>query len=97
MIQHIREHPLDIREAFKNLAARIKKIPSAIKHLPASIRDGVIGYRESYRKGVEKFGIWWTVFQVSIWGFVLIFIVTAVIIFVFYLPKIEMINWKLRY
>jgi hypothetical protein len=88
---------LDIREALKNLPAKIKKIPGKIIHLPESIRDGIIGYRDSYRKGVEKFGIWWTVFQVSIWGFILIFILTAVIIFVFYLPKIEMINWKLRY
>ncbi len=88
---------MDIREALKKLATKIKKIPNKIRHLPKSIRDAIIGYRESYRKGVEKFGIWWTVFQISIWGFVLIFLLTAIIIFVIYLPKIEMINWKLRY
>ena len=45
---------------------------------------------------MEKFGILWTIFQLSILGFVLIFILTAVIIMVVYLPKIEMIYWDLR-
>ena len=80
---------MDIREKLKQLPAKIRKIPGAIK-------EAISGYRESYRKGVEKFGIWWTVFQISIWGFVLIFIVTAVVIFVVYLPRIEMIHWELR-
>ena len=52
--------------------------------------------RESYRKGIEKFGVWWTVFQISIWGFILILVLAAVIIFVIYLPKIEMIHWELN-
>ena len=76
---------MDIREKLKQLPAKIRNIPRAIK-------EAIIGYRESYRKGVEKFGVWWTVFQISIWGFILIFIVTAVIIFVLYLPKIERID-----
>jgi len=87
---------LDIREKLKKVPEYIKKIPGKIKKLPEAIRDGIQGYRESYRKGVEKFGIWWTVFQLSIWGFVLIFILTALIIMVVYLPKIEMIYWDLR-
>jgi hypothetical protein len=53
-------------------------------------------YRRSYRNGVEKFGFWWTVFQFSLWSLVLIFILTAVIIFVFYLPKVEMLLWGLE-
>ncbi len=80
---------MDIRE-------KLKKIPEKIRRLPQSIKEAIIGYRESYKKGVEKYGKWWTIFQLSIWGFILIFIVTAVLIFVVYLPKIEMINWELR-
>jgi len=80
---------MDIREKLKQIPAKIRKIPRAIK-------EAIKGYQESYRKGVEKFGIWWTVFQISIWGFILIFMITAVIIFVVYLPRIEMIHWDLR-
>jgi len=53
------------------------------------------GYRQSYRNGVEKFGIWWTIFQLSIWSIALIFILTAMIIFVVYLPKVEILNFNL--
>jgi hypothetical protein len=53
------------------------------------------GYIESYKKGVENFGVWWTIFQVSIWSFALIFFLLAAIILVVYLPKIEMIYWEL--
>ena len=56
------------------------------------IRD----YQRSYQKGVERFGIWWKVFQLSIWGIVLIFLAIAGIILIVYLPKIDMINWTLR-
>ena len=70
------------------------KIPGKTKRIP--VRDFIKGYRESYKHGVEKFGIWWTIFQLSIWSFVLIFLVTAMIIVVVYLPKIEMIHWELR-
>jgi len=52
-------------------------------------------YRQSYRNGVEKFGVSWTVFQLSLWSLTLIFILTAAIIFVVYLPKVEMLYWDL--
>jgi ABC-type multidrug transport system permease subunit len=67
-----------------------------VKRLPQTIKEVIIGYRESYKKGVEKFGIWWTIFQLSIWGFILIFLITAAVILVAYLPQIEMIYWELR-
>ena len=79
---------MDIREKLKQLPAKIRNIPRAIK-------EAVKGYRESYRKGVEKFGVWWTIFQLSIWGFILILVIAAVIIFVVYLPKIDMLHWEL--
>ncbi|MBD3172529.1 hypothetical protein GF326_08660 [Candidatus Bathyarchaeota archaeon] len=87
---------MDLREQVKKIPEKIKKIPSAIKKLPVAIKEMTTGYIESYKKGTEKFGIWWKIFHLSIWGFVLIFIVTAVIIFVVYLPKIEMIYWELE-
>ena len=87
----------------KKIPASIKKTPAdkqnitgAIKRIPANIIDGIKGYRENYKRGIEKFGVWWKIFHISIWSFVLIFILTAVIILVFYLPQIEMIYWELR-
>ena len=87
---------MDIREWLKSLPSKIREIPKNIKNFPKAIREAINGYRKSYKVGVEKFGIWWKVFQISIWAFVLIFIITAVIIFVVYVHKIEMIYWELR-
>ena len=92
---------LDTNNKMKKIDSVINtesKIDEAIVERPSSnrivrfIRD----YQISYQKGVEKFGIWWKVFQLSIWGIILIFIIIASIIFVVYLPKIDMINWILR-
>ena len=55
------------------------------------------GYFESYRRGVERFGIWWKVFQFSIWSIVFILLITAILVFVVYLPRIEMIYWDLQW
>lgn len=41
------------------------------------VREFYNDYMEHYRKGVERFGIWWTIFTASILGFALIFIVFA--------------------
>ena len=79
----------------KKTPSEVKNISGAIKGFPANIIEGIKGYQESYRIGVEKFGVWWKIFHISIWSFVLIFILTAVIILVVYLPKIEMIYWEL--
>ncbi len=87
---------MDLREWLKSLPEKIREIPKNIKNLPEAIREAITGYGESYRNGVEKYGVWWKVFQFSIWAFVLIFLLTAVIIFVVYIPKIEMIQWDLR-
>jgi len=59
------------------------------------ISNFINSYVESYKKGVENFGVWWTIFQISIWSFALIFFLLATIILVVYLPKIEMIYWEL--
>jgi hypothetical protein len=60
----------------------------------APIKSNVFSdYQTSYSKGVQKFGIWWTIFQLSVWSLAAIFLIMAAIIFVIYLPKIEMIHW----
>lgn len=53
--------------------------------LPDRIKDFIQGYVESYRRGREKFGVWWTIFTVSMWLVVLILLSTAMIIAVVYL------------
>lgn len=53
--------------------------------LPGRIKDFIQSYVESYRRGREKFGVWWTLFTVSMWLVVLIFLSTAMIIAVVYL------------
>jgi hypothetical protein len=85
-----------VKEPVKAAPKKVKDVsekPEKVSHKKTGL---IRGYPESYREGVKKFGIWWKVFQISIWSFVLIFLLTAVIILVVYLPKIEMINWSLR-
>ena len=53
-------------------------------------------YQRSYRKGIEMYGVWWKVFQLSIWSIICIFLLTASIIFIVFLPKIDFINWIIR-
>ena len=73
---------------FKEFISRLKK---GIKNMPENLRNAILAYQESYRKGVEKFGVWWKVFHFSMWGFVLIFFITAALILIFYVPKMEML------
>ena len=55
----------------------------------------VRGYQKSYRKGYDKYGVWWKIFQLSIWNIVLTLLLTASIIFIVFLPKIDFINLTL--
>jgi hypothetical protein len=71
---------------------RLGKLLASIRNLPHNMKEGILAYEKSYREGVEKYGVWWKVFQWSMWLFVLIFIGTAVVAFVFFLPQIEMIK-----
>ena len=71
---------------------RLWKLLASLRRLPLSVKEAILAYERSYREGVEKFGIWWKVFQWSMWLFILIFIGTAVVAFVFFLPKIEMVR-----
>lgn len=71
-------------------------IPKKFKVTSKNKKGLIHGYRESYRNGVEKYGIWWTIFHLSMWSFVLIFLLTAGILIVVYLPMIGMIYWELE-
>ncbi len=74
-----------------DIKTALRKIPGKIKKIPGALRQFIKEYQESYHKGVEKFGPWWTVFHLSMWAFVAIFIMAAILILVFYLPKVEML------
>ncbi len=43
-------------------------------------------YIENYRKGVEKFGLFWKIFYVSMIAFTLIFVLFAVFLAIYYIP-----------
>ena len=72
-----------------DIKAALSRIKEGIKNIPDNLRQAILDYQESYHKGVEKFGIWWTVFHLSMWGFVAIFLMTAILVLVVYLPKVE--------
>ena len=60
--------------------------------LAKQIRD----YQKSYQKGTDSYGVWWKIFQISVWSIIMIFILVASITFIVFLPKIEFINWVLQ-
>lgn len=72
----------------KDFSTRFKE---KIDNLAEKLRNSILAYQDSYHKGVEKFGVWWKVFHFSMWGFVLIFFVTAALVLIFYVPRMEML------
>ena len=74
-----------------DIKAALRKLPEKIRNFSSSIKQAIVDYQESYHKGLEKFGIWWTVFHLSMWAFIAIFFVTSIMILVVYLPKVEML------
>lgn len=75
-----------------DLLGRAKTLAKKIKKLPSNIKKAIQIYEHSYRQGVEKFGIWWKIFTWSMWAFILVFFITAAIIFVYYLPLMQRIK-----
>jgi len=84
--------PLDLRRRAGKLLASLKGIPWKIRNLPKTIKEGILEYEASYRRGVEKYGFWWKVFNWSMWLFILTFISTAVIAFIIYLPQSQFLR-----
>ncbi len=69
----------------------ISRFKEKISNTSKNLRNAILNYRESYRNGVAKFGVWWKIFQLSMWSLVLIFFITAALILIFYIPKLEML------
>jgi len=78
------------------LKTLLRETIEKLRNAPQALQGLVSDYQESYRRGVERFGVWWTVFQLSIWCMVLIFVFLAVTLVVFFLPRLEAIYWELR-
>ena len=43
-------------------------------------------YIENYRKGTEKYGSYWKIFNVSMVAFILIFVLFAAFLAIYYIP-----------
>ena len=43
-------------------------------------------YIENYQKGIEKYGLYWKIFYVSMIVFALIFVALAVFLAIYYIP-----------
>jgi hypothetical protein len=93
-----RQHPLtrgmapDVRRMAGKLIGFVIGLPRRIRRLPRAIKEGVLAYEASYRRGVEKFGFWWKVFNWSMWLFILTFVSMAVIAFIIYLPQSQFLK-----
>jgi hypothetical protein len=94
--QHI-EYSTQASVLKKEPKDKVKKIPpnkiTEMEKKSTRSTSFITDYLTSYRNGVEKFGIWWKIFQLSVWGLAVILLLTAAIIFIVYLPRIEMILW----
>jgi hypothetical protein len=49
------------------------------------IKEAYEQFVEYYRKGVERFGVWWTLLTFSVLSIPLIFIVFAILAFILFL------------
>jgi hypothetical protein len=74
------------------LKEKLRSLPGKVRNLPRTIKEGVLAYEASYRKGVEKYGFWWKVFNWSMWLFILTFVSMAVIAFILYLPQSQFLR-----
>ena len=75
-----------------SLKEKLRSLPGKVRNLPRTIREGVLAYEASYRRGVEKFGFWWKVFNWSMWLFILTFVSMALIAFIIYLPQSQFLR-----
>ena len=70
---------------------RLKKLGQWIRNAPRELWRSIRSYRENYRKGVEKYGVWWTIFTLSMWSLITIFIGTTLIVLFYYLPRTNIV------
>jgi len=88
----LRERMGKLRKSLKDLPNKLRGLPGKIRDFPRAVKEAIIAYEAGYRKGVEKFGFWWKVFNWSMWLFILTFISTAVIAFIIYLPQSQFLR-----
>ena len=84
--------PVNLRDKAGKLLSFVRRLPSRIRGLPRAIKKAVLDYERSYQKGVEKYGLWWKVFNWSMWLFILTFVSTAVIAFIIFLPQSQFLR-----
>ena len=89
---HVNVRELISEAELENSFNKVEIMKGSDNRVLCFIRD----YQRSYRKGAEMYGVWWKVFQLSIWSIIMIFLLTASMIFIVFLPKIDLINWILR-
>jgi hypothetical protein len=74
------------------LKEKLRSLPGNVRNIPRTIKEGILAYEASYRRGVEKYGFWWKVFNWSMWLFILTFVSMAVIAFIIYLPQSQFLR-----
>ena len=70
---------MDIYQSYQNV---ISKMSDSVLE---GIKEAYAQFVEYYRKGVERFGVWWTVFTFSVLSIPIIFIVFAILAFILFL------------
>jgi len=70
---------MDVYQSYKT---EISKMSESVLE---DIKEAYARFVEYYRKGVERFGVWWTVFTFSVLSIPLIFIVFAILAFILFL------------
>ena len=81
-----------LRERLGKLKGKLRNLPGKVRNLPRAIKEGILAYEASYRRGVEKYGFWWKVFNWSMWLFILTFVSMALIAFIIYLPQSQFLQ-----
>jgi hypothetical protein len=81
-----------LRERLGKLKGKLMSLPGKVRNLPRAIKEGVLAYEASYRRGIEKYGFWWKVFNWSMWLFILTFVSMALIAFIIYLPQSQFLR-----
>jgi hypothetical protein len=69
-------------DAYQSYQNGISKMSDSVLE---DIKEAYAQFVEYYRKGVERFGVWWTVFTFSVLSIPLILIVFAILAIILFL------------
>ncbi|MCW4049278.1 MAG: hypothetical protein NWE89_06020 [Candidatus Bathyarchaeota archaeon] len=73
--------------------SRTRRFFRAIRRIPSGIKNAILEYEANYKRGVEKYGIWWKVFNWSIWAIILVLLFAAAAAFIFIIPRLQMLKY----